>query len=182
MFDDTHTSIDRCVHNPSRITKVIGTIARKGKESPDRPYRKVTLVSNTSHRWYVTGEMMEALIRGYSKPPKQGLIKQTEPKASPDNHSSSHSPRKVALLLDQLSYIDPNCDYKKWRNVVFSILSTGWPEALSIALQWSESSEDKFDPGGFKTLVDSFKEDKAGAKGPISLGTIWHYAREGGWT
>ena len=105
----------------------------------------------------------------------------SSPKATPNIHSESQSPRKVAVLLDQLSYIDPSCNYEKWRNVVFAILSTGWSVADSTALKWSEGSEEKFDPDAFKTLVDSFEENKAGTKGSISLGTIWHYAREGGW-
>jgi hypothetical protein len=35
--DDVH--VDTCVHNASRITKVPGTIARKGEESEGRPWR-----------------------------------------------------------------------------------------------------------------------------------------------
>lgn len=38
-FDNGVVCIDRSVINASRITKVPGTIARKGVESGDRPYR-----------------------------------------------------------------------------------------------------------------------------------------------
>lgn len=38
-FDNATVSIDTCVHNAARITKVPGTIMRKGKESALRPYR-----------------------------------------------------------------------------------------------------------------------------------------------
>ena len=39
IFDNDLVKIDTSVFNASRITKVVGTIAYKGKESADRPYR-----------------------------------------------------------------------------------------------------------------------------------------------
>jgi hypothetical protein len=38
-FDNATVSVDTCVHNAARITKVPGTIMRKGIESALRPYR-----------------------------------------------------------------------------------------------------------------------------------------------
>ena len=38
-FDNENVKIDTSVFNASRITKVVGTVARKGVESEDRPYR-----------------------------------------------------------------------------------------------------------------------------------------------
>ena len=38
-FDTEVVKIDTSVFNASRITKVVGTIVRKGKDSADRPYR-----------------------------------------------------------------------------------------------------------------------------------------------
>ena len=42
-FDTDTIKIDTCVYDAPRITKVIGTLARKGVESTDRPFRMVTL-------------------------------------------------------------------------------------------------------------------------------------------
>jgi hypothetical protein len=42
-FDNDLVKIDTVVFNASRITKVLGTIARKGVESEDRPYRMAVL-------------------------------------------------------------------------------------------------------------------------------------------
>lgn len=39
-----NVAIDTTVFNAARITKVIGTCARKGIESPDRPFRKAVLL------------------------------------------------------------------------------------------------------------------------------------------
>lgn len=43
-FDNSLVKIDTSVFNASRITKVVGTVARKGKSSEDRPYRMAKLV------------------------------------------------------------------------------------------------------------------------------------------
>jgi hypothetical protein len=42
-FDNDKVKIDTVVFNASRITKVLGTIARKGLASEDRPYRMAVL-------------------------------------------------------------------------------------------------------------------------------------------
>lgn len=38
-FDNDIVKVDTCVYNASRITKVVGTIARKGEETAERPFR-----------------------------------------------------------------------------------------------------------------------------------------------
>ena len=91
------------------------------------------------------------------------------------------TPREVAILKDQLKYIDPNCDYETWRNVVFAILSTGLSDAEDIARAWSEGSPEKFNEGAFYTLTNSYIEGRSGLDGSITRGTIYHHARAGGW-
>jgi hypothetical protein len=44
-FNNTIVSVDTTVYNASRITKVPGTIMRKGGESIDRPYRMAVVLS-----------------------------------------------------------------------------------------------------------------------------------------
>jgi hypothetical protein len=43
-FNNTLVGVDTSVFNASRITKVVGTVARKGVESVDRPYRMARIV------------------------------------------------------------------------------------------------------------------------------------------
>ena len=91
------------------------------------------------------------------------------------------TPRELAILKDQLIYIDPSCDYETWRNVVFAILSTGLSDAEDIARAWSEGSPEKFNEGAFYTLTNSYIEGRSGLDGSITRGTIYHHARAGGW-
>jgi hypothetical protein len=40
LFDTDAVTIDTSVHNPSRLVKVLGTVAAKGDHTPDRPWRR----------------------------------------------------------------------------------------------------------------------------------------------
>ena len=42
-FNNSDVNIDTVVYNASRITKVPGTIMRKGQEAPDRPFRQAVV-------------------------------------------------------------------------------------------------------------------------------------------
>ncbi len=87
------------------------------------------------------------------------------------------SDEAIARVRSQLAYIPANCGYERWRNIIWSLLSTGWKCASGLAREWSESAPDRYDLQVFETLVTSYRPD-----GGISLGTVVHYAREGGWT
>ena len=90
------------------------------------------------------------------------------------------TPRRVTVLRSQLDCISPDCSYEEWRDVVFAILSTGWSCAEQLALTWSERS-DKFNYRSYKALVDSYDRNRSGTQGVITKGTIYHYARLGGY-
>jgi putative DNA primase/helicase len=118
----------------------------------------------------------------------QELIKDDQAKSQVQNKpkpawyaTAPLTPREVAILKDQLIYIDPGCDYETWRNVVFAILSTGLSDAEDIARAWSEGSPEKFNEGAFYTLTNSYIEGRSGLDGSITRGTIYHHARAGGW-
>lgn len=80
-------------------------------------------------------------------------------------------------VLSALASIDANCSYSTWRDVVFSVHSTGWTDAEAIARTWSQSAPDDYDETAFSQLWKSCKPD-----GAITLGTLFHHAKEAGWT
>jgi hypothetical protein len=182
-FDTPQVKIDPCVHNAGRITKFIGTVARKGKASEERPYRVVELIENPPTPFeYVSKCMLQDLIQKYSVTPHKNSLQPSKVEASANSQQAVETPREVAVLKDKLRYIDPSCDRSIWVKIVYSILSTCWNKAESIALEWSQKSPDKFVLADFQTLVKDFKEGKAGyGKKAISLGTVHYYAVEGGW-
>lgn len=144
--------------------------------------------SGTSYRW------LQGSLESLTELPQelldlwQELIEadQTESQAAKKSQATwiaptPLTPREIAILKDQLKYIDPNCDYETWRNVVFAILSTGLSDAEDIARAWSEGSPEKFNEGAFYTLTNSYIEGRSGLDGSITRGTIYHHARAGGW-
>jgi hypothetical protein len=93
-------------------------------------------------------------------------------------HKRPESPRQVATIQDALNYINADCSYEIWRNVVWAILSTGWLCAEDMALKWSQTAPERFDRDSFWLVANSYIPDLPDG---ISLGTIYHHARLGGW-
>lgn len=97
---------------------------------------------------------------------------------SEEHHLRPETPRQIAILKDALGFISADCDYETWRNVVWAILSTGWLCAEDVALAWSETAPSRFDFDAFWVLSNSYIPD---LPNQITVGTIWHHARQGGW-
>ena len=51
-FNDENITVDTSVHNASRISKLYGTMARKGDDTADRPHRRAVLEG----RWIADGD------------------------------------------------------------------------------------------------------------------------------
>ena len=94
------------------------------------------------------------------------------------NSTRPETPRQIATIQDALSHISADCDYDKWRNVVWAVLSTGWRCAEDIALSWSKTAPKRFEEDTYWELVNSYIPDHPNK---ITVGTIYHHARLGGW-
>jgi hypothetical protein len=94
------------------------------------------------------------------------------------HYPQPETPRQVALIRAALNYISADCNYEKWRNIIWAILSTGWTCAEDIALDWSKSAPNRFEDDSFWLVSNSYLPDHPT---PITVGTIYHTARAGGW-
>ena len=88
------------------------------------------------------------------------------------------SPRRIAQVADALAHIDADCSHDTWFRVVWGILSTGWSVAEDIALNWSRSAPQRYEELGFLLKIRSYNPNHSN---PISLGTVYYFARLGGW-
>jgi hypothetical protein len=68
QFDSDRVKIDRAVFNPSRITKLYGTLARKGDDSPERPHRRSALLEVPDKPQPVPLEKLQALAEQAPEP------------------------------------------------------------------------------------------------------------------
>lgn len=88
------------------------------------------------------------------------------------------SPRQIAIIKDALSHISADCPYEVWRNIVWGIISTNWTCAEEIAEEWSRTAPNRYAEDAFWTLVNSYMPQR---ENQITVGTIYHHARLGGW-
>jgi len=88
------------------------------------------------------------------------------------------TPRQIAIIKEALGHISADCSYELWRNVIWAILSTRWQCAEDLALVWSQTAPDRFEWDAFWLVVNSYLPHH---QRPISLGTVYHHARRGGW-
>ena len=92
--------------------------------------------------------------------------------------STPETNRQIAILKRLLTFIDADCDYETYRNVIWGIASTGWECAYEIALNWSITADHRFEEHILEALFYSYDPDRDDR---LSLGTIYHYAKVGGW-
>ncbi len=71
-FDDEVVKIDLAVHNPSRIWKLYGTVARKGDHTPEQPHRLARLLEVRDDLTPVLRETLEKIAG--SAPPSSRII------------------------------------------------------------------------------------------------------------
>jgi putative DNA primase/helicase len=86
------------------------------------------------------------------------------------------APRQVATVRYALFKINADCCYEQWRNVIWALLSTGWTCAVHLAKRWSETAPHRFDEEAFWSVVNSYDLNR---DAKITLGTLYHYVREG---
>ncbi len=87
------------------------------------------------------------------------------------------SSEQIERVKGMLGYVSADCSYEQWRNVVWSVLSTGWACAEGLARTWSLSAPERYDKTGFDNLVRGFDPSRG-----ITLGTLTHIAKNAGWT
>lgn len=86
------------------------------------------------------------------------------------------TPANIDRVKAQLACVSPDCAYERWRDITWSVLSTRWGCAEEIAREWSASAPHRFDERAFEQLCRNFVPSRG-----ITLGTLVHHAKEGGW-
>lgn len=104
----------------------------------------------------------------------------TTPQKSAKSYiSTTHeTPREKARVQEMLNHISADCDYETYRDVVWSLLSTGWTCAVQLAKNWCRKAPHRFDDTNFTNVVNSYDPNKTN---PITLGTLNFLAKKGGW-
>lgn len=64
-YSTSKVEIDISVHNPARLTKVIGTHVRKGENIPERPHRRAKIISMPAEPKILSNEQLKQLSDAY---------------------------------------------------------------------------------------------------------------------
>jgi putative DNA primase/helicase len=92
--------------------------------------------------------------------------------------TTPETPREIARVQEMLDHISADCDYETYRDVVWSVLSTGWTCAEQLAENWCQTAPHRFEEDDFINVVNSYNPNKVA---PITLGTLNFLAKKGGW-
>jgi hypothetical protein len=90
-FDSDAVKVDTTVYNASRVTKLYGTVARKGEDTPDRPWRKSAIREAPDALVPVPRELLEELAAEVQQVDQGGPVEGVE--ADPE----TDAPRPVVL-------------------------------------------------------------------------------------
>ncbi len=80
-------------------------------------------------------------------------------------------------LRDMLAYISPNCDYETWYRVGMAVHHATQGSGYALWDDWSAGGQDY--PSAYET--DKKWQSFGKSANPVGLGTLIHYAREGGY-
>ena len=178
-FDNKHVKVDRGVYNASRITKVIGTTAKKGIESPGRPYRKVKILRHADSyglRLPCFDALLDKTLNALGFVKERAARPMTKLGASLQPAALDDTPNNLAKITKTLFKISPDCDRDEWLLIVWSVLSTGLTGAEELARDWSIQS-DRYTETDFNNLIRDYDPCVEGQGGKISVGTLYHYAK-----
>jgi len=119
-FSDDAVKVDTTVYNPARITKLYGTMTRKGPGTPERPQRRSTVESIPDNIVVVTREQLQTVVDKWGAP-----IQKTKPlpmsyKAPPQRtHHTTRTPidvpawcQKAGLQIIGEKVVDGSTIYK----------------------------------------------------------------------
>ena len=92
------------------------------------------------------------------------------------------SERNIEKVKEALSFINPDCGYERWFRSLCSIKSLSWKCSDQIAIEWSRG--DYFSSSAVSFQLETFYQtyNSISPEGSIGPGTLFHYAKEEGWT
>lgn len=123
--------IDGSVFNACRISKLPGTWARKGTDTPERPHRmsKVLKVYPDEESNTLTAIDLRCIIGRFPKPEGESSEMPVEAPATPENANISQILRDVESCLDQLEAkgVRIPADRDRWHTIL-----AGWYHSLGV--------------------------------------------------
>lgn len=159
---------DPITADAARILRVAGTLNFRNARSPVLAQLHETGVGNHDF-----DAMKLAIENTLAKNPAISAARDRDFDAK--NFECPEVKANIDLVVSMMSVISPDVDYSKWRNVVWSVASTGWRCSYELARTWSARGA-TWDEDAFDRVWGSFDEERG-----IGFGTLVHYAQQYGY-
>jgi len=88
------------------------------------------------------------------------------------------TPRDTARLIQALGFVSADCDYARYRDIVWAILGSNCQDSEALARSWCMTAPHLFDERSFQTVVRSFN---AALTVRPTVGSIFFHAKANGW-
>jgi hypothetical protein len=164
-FDGALGHVGKECSNADRLAKLPGSTAAKGPHTPERPHRPCRIVRLPQHLPVITGEQIrEATAKLLGKPKVTAKV----PPASPDDRA-----RALAALAGLGNA--RSVDYQEWLEVGMALHDVA-DDLCGDWDRWSRGCLEKYEEGACAAKWATFTRG-----GGIGLGSLIHWAQEGGW-
>ena len=163
--------------NAKDISRVLRLPGFHNNKYPEKPL--VTLDSGrcTKHKWSEMIDAFKAPELGLSADDIDFFESSSEETSVPV--AKSKEPFECALVASALSAIDPGCEHGQWLKIGMALhhASGGKRIGYEIFKKWSEGGHN-YQSHDWPKQWDAFKQD---VKKPVTIKSLYHYAREAGW-
>ena len=130
IFSDKEVEIDEKVFNPARIDKLIGTWAKKGANSQERPWRLATIVKVPSDMSANDDSLFQKIA---------DLLPKEEPKTAPNrpNRQYNNAPFDLRTWLSEHGIVYK--EEKQGNSTKFVLQHCPWEDAHSSKKEWESA-------------------------------------------
>jgi hypothetical protein len=89
------------------------------------------------------------------------------------------TPQNIARAKSMLAHISADCDRDTWRDIIWSLESTGWQCREDLERDWSLTAPMRFTEEGLQSVRRSFNPS---APNGVKFGTLVFHAEKAGWS
>ena len=178
-FNNDQVKIDTSVAKAGQLIKLYGTVARKGENTIERPHRLSRIIysysdddSNDSlYCEHITKQQLENLVITHL-----GTLNLSNKQLQSSYQPQPYTPKNLARVISMLKHINADCSYETYRDTLWGLCATGFPNIEELGREWSLTTEDRFNENTFKIIMNSYDPSKG-----IHFGTLFYLAKEGGY-
>jgi P4 family phage/plasmid primase-like protien len=174
-FDTDAVTVDTSVFNPSRITKLYGTVSKKGDHTPNRPWRRSKIVSIPASIDTVPVDLLESLaFCAPAKIWKDATTGRPVTQAEVDGAWGPADEKTLKRARQYMGRVPGAVAGQHGHDATIkaaNILSHRWAlpddQALMLLLEWNQGCQPPWDEDELRRKIDEAKKKPTGGYGEL---------------